>query len=190
MRGEWAYYKSRFSPARCQDIINIANSRPAQTASMGVNGETKDNNYRRSRIRFIHPGDHQLDWLFTDIWKMVLQANDEWFGFHLSKLDYLQIAEYNGTDKGEYKRHQDVFWMNGDPKYHRKLSVIIQLSDPVTYQGGDFEMYDIASQPNPADIKAQGTVILFPSFVSHAALPVTAGNRWSIAAWVDGKKWT
>jgi predicted 2-oxoglutarate/Fe(II)-dependent dioxygenase YbiX len=43
--------------------------------------------------------------------------------------------------------------------------------------------------PNAEEMRQQGTVIFFPSFVRHAALPVTEGKRHSIAAWFDGPKW-
>lgn len=189
MKGEWTYYKSRFSKENCEQIIRVAKSRPAKDAVMGVGGEYADNQWRKSRIRFAYPGDLELGFVFDDLWKMALESNNDWFDFHLSKMDYIQIAEYNGESKGEYKRHSDVFYMNNDPKYHRKLSAIIQLSDPATYEGGNFEMYDVQQKPPVDVLKEQGTVIFFPSFIPHAALPVTYGQRFSIAAWFDGPKW-
>ncbi len=189
MKGEWCYYRRKYSAQVCEDIIRTAKSRPGKDATMGVSGEVQDNKFRKSKIRFVYPGDPQLDFLFADIWKMALECNDEWFGFHLSKLDYLQIAEYRAETLDEYRPHQDVFWLNGDAKYHRKLSVIIQLSNPYEYDGGDFEMYGVSEQPqDKSAIKDQGTVIFFPSFITHAALPVTRGERYSIAAWINGPK--
>lgn len=79
--------------------------------------------------------------------------------------------------------------MNGDPYYHRKLSCVIQLSDPATYEGGDLTFEHVAQYPNAEEMRQQGTAIFFPSFVRHAALPVTSGKRYSIAAWFDGPKW-
>ena len=40
----------------------------------------------------------------------------------------------------------DVFWINKDPIYHRKLSCIIQLTDPNEYEGGEFELIDTTIQ--------------------------------------------
>jgi PKHD-type hydroxylase len=189
MKGEWVYYKNKYSPEICNDIIRIAKSRPGSDAQLGVDGKAANNQHRKSKTRFVYPNDAELGFIFNDLWGMALESNDQWFGFHLSKLSYLQIAEYDGAVKGEYKKHNDVFWMNNDPKYHRKLSAIIQLSDPATYEGGNFELYGVQEQPNAAEIRGQGTVIFFPSFIEHAALPVTSGMRYSIAAWIDGPKW-
>jgi PKHD-type hydroxylase len=188
MKGEWCFWGSAISKTQCQNVIDIIKSRPAKDATLGVEGERKDSQYRRSKIRWVLPGDNQLDWLFADLWKMALKSNDEWFGFHLSKMDYLQVAEYDAVFKGEYKIHHDVFYMNGS-NYHRKLSAIIQLSDPNDYEGGDFELYETQEQPDKQAIKAQGSVIFFPSFIRHAALPVTKGLRYSVAAWIDGPRW-
>lgn len=55
----------------------------------------------------------------------------EWFGFHIDNLEYIQLARYNGTIGAEYKKHQDVFWINKSTR-HRKLSAVIQLSNPDT----------------------------------------------------------
>jgi PKHD-type hydroxylase len=188
MKGEWCYFSNRFTDSQCKSIISEIKTRPAQDATLGVDGERSDNSYRRSKIRFVQRNDLILGWIFDEIWKMAIQANDEWFGFHLLKMDYIQIAEYTGTDKGEYKTHHDVFYMN-KTDYHRKLSAIIQLSDPTEYEGGDFQMYEIEQQPTAAALKTQGTAIFFPSFIRHAALPVTNGTRYSIAAWIDGPRW-
>jgi PKHD-type hydroxylase len=123
------------------------------------------------------------------MWKMAIEANDQWFGFHLSKLDYIQLAEYDSSYLGEYKKHHDVFWMNGDPKYHRKLTAVIQLSDPCDYEGGDLVLHNQQEKPNEFEIKTQGSVIFFPSFIEHQANPVTKGTRYSLACWFDGPKW-
>jgi len=51
------------------------------------------------------------------------------------------------------------------------------------------ELYDLHGYPNKNELREQGTAIFFPSFITHAALPVTSGLRYSIAAWFDGPKW-
>ena len=98
------------------------------------------------------------------------------------------MAEYESSYKGEYKEHHDVFWLNGDQVYHRKLSCILQLSDPATYDGGDLVITE-ATQPLDKECKSQGSLIFFPSMLRHKAEPVTRGTRYSLAAWFDGPKW-
>ena len=189
MNGEWCVFDSKFSKEYCDAIVAEANRIPRQPATLGVDGAAENNAWRKSQIAFIQRDMPQWTGLFDDIWKFVCQANNDWFNFHISKFDYIQFAEYNSDIQGEYKRHNDVFYMNGDPYYHRKLSAVIQLTDPSEYDGGDFEMYGIDSDIPTQQFRNQGSMIVFPSFVDHAALPVTRGIRNSLAIWVDGPKW-
>lgn len=190
MRGEWCYFKSYFSPEQCRYIVDTVLKRPAQDAKIGTsNGVKADHDFRRSKLRFVNKGDPELDYLFQDLWSLAIQANHDWFNIHITKLDYFQIAEYDGAEGGEYKTHHDIFYMNGDPFYHRKISCVVQLSDPNDYEGGELMFDQVSELPNAEELKMQGTAIFFPSFTRHAALPVTEGKRYSLAAWFDGPKW-
>ena len=189
MRGEWCYFKSYFTPDACKYILDLGLKISSQDGTLGVESNNVDSSFRRSKTRFMDKTDPVFEFLFTEMWKLAITANDSWFGFHISKMDYIQLAEYDSSYAGEYKKHHDVFWINNDPVYHRKLTAVIQLTDPSTYTGGDFEVYDSNESPNAQDIRQQGTVIFIPSFMPHAALPVTSGVRYSLACWFDGPKW-
>jgi PKHD-type hydroxylase len=191
MKGEWCFFKSHFSKDYCDKIVQLIKARPCTDATIGLGGGNigTDDSFRRSKIRFVHNNDHELGNLFHDLWHLALWANRDYFNLHITKLDYLQIAEYDESYSGEYKRHIDVFWMNNDPLHHRKLSCIVQLTDPSEYDGCNLEFYDTAHNPLPKDLREQGTVIFFPSVIAHAATPITRGTRYSLAAWFDGPKW-
>jgi PKHD-type hydroxylase len=188
MRGEWCYFKNHFTPEECKLILEMGLLLPAQEAKLGPDGLAQHDNWRKSKIRFIQRHHIQFEWLFDRMWKMALQANDDWFDFHLSKIDYMQLAEYDSAYQGEYKKHHDVFWINNDPKYHRKISAVVQLTDPSEYEGGNFELFG-DENPDPNEIRALGTSIFIPSFLQHQATQVTSGVRYSLACWFDGPKW-
>lgn len=188
MKGEWCYDNKAFSPKECKKILNIGLRLPVENAKMGATGNTFVTDYRKSKIRFIQKEDQNFDFLFDRMWKLALQANEYWFDFHITKISYIQLAEYDSDYQGEYKRHHDVFWMNNDARYHRKLTAVVQLSDPTTYEGGDLELFSDVRIPNGV-IKPQGTTVFFPSFIEHQAHPVTKGTRYSLACWFDGPKW-
>ena len=189
MNGEWCFYESYFNTETCNMILEEGLKLPESKAGLGVYGEAQNDSYRKSKIRFIQKNDPKLGWVFDVMWKLAIESNDQWFGFHLSKLDFIQLAEYDSSYEGEYKRHHDVFWMNNDPKYHRKLSAVIQLTNPNDYTGGDLELFNQQEKPNPHEVKTQGSVIFFPSFIEHQANKVTKGTRYSLACWFDGPKW-
>ena len=186
MKGEWCYYKSYFSPEYCNQIVEKTKDLSFNSGIIGLNGDTLNNNIRKSEVLWIYPQDFPQ--LYEEMWKLERQANKEWFGFHVDNLEYIQLARYNSTISGEYKRHQDVFWINNESR-HRKLTAIIQLTDPNTYTGGDFTLFDCNEYPNPEDIKQQGTVIFIPSFIFHQVNPITSGIRHSLVMWFEGPKW-
>lgn len=191
MKGEWCYLKNKLTVEECEYVIDRCGERTLQQAQVGVEGMVSER--RKSRTCLIYKDDHEFSCLFARIMNAAVEVNDEWFGFHLSRLNCLQFAEYDAKYNGEFKTHQDVFWMNNDDKYHRKLSIVIQLSDPSIYKGGDFEFSNLGgaypTEENKKDIKDQGTILFFPSFIEHCVKPVTEGKRYSLCCWIDGPKW-
>jgi len=189
MKGEWCYFKEWFSDEQCNRIIELADSIPFEDSKIGVDGVLQTSEIRKSRVKFIPVHDPNFQWLYDDLWRMAREANNDWFGFNISKLDYIQLAEYDASYEGEYQRHHDVFWMNGDPKFHRKLSCVVQLTDPSEYEGGDLSFYHTMHYPKAEDVRSRGTATFFPSFTEHSASKVTKGKRYSLACWFDGPKW-
>jgi len=190
MKGEWCYFKNYFTKETCDKILEIGLKIEPKESEIGIEGNNlgTDNSVRRSKVRFIQSDNAEFQSLFDEVWKIGTRANRDWFNFHITNLSFMQLAEYDESYQGEYKKHHDVFWINNN-KYHRKMSCVIQLSDPASYEGGDLELYDISEYPNKAEIKERGSVIFFPSFITHAALPVTKGTRYSLTAWFEGNKW-
>lgn len=188
MNGYWCYFLRKFSPEYCKSILERSKKYDFSPGVVGSFELLTD--VRRSKIKFIPSDDPEFRDVFDALWLMALDANRSFFNFHISKLDFIQITEYHESDRGEYKKHHDVFWLNKDPVFHRKISCSIQLSDETSYKGGDLvfeELFD--EEPKPEDIRSQGTAVFFPSFVYHRVNPVTQGTRYSLVAWFDGPKW-
>ena len=187
MKGEWAIWKNAFTPEECADIIKRGEKLAYQEAELGPESrEDKivDKSYRRSKVRWMNRD--IFDDVFDKMWKLTVVANEQFFGFHIDRLRYMQLTEYDEVYKGEYKRHHDVFWLNGTEK-QRKLSVVLQLTDPSTYEGGQLEL--ACQGEKPKDYFEQGTVIFFPSFIEHWVTPVTKGIRNSVVCWFEGPHW-
>jgi PKHD-type hydroxylase len=189
MNGLWCYHFKKWSSQYCSDLLKKAEKYEWST---GVVGDSiVDTSLRRSKVKFINADDYEFKYMFDELWLMMIEANQKFFNFHISKLDFFQIGEYDESNRGEYGKHHDVFWITKDPIYHRKLSCSIQLSDPNSYEGGDliFEDLDGHDHPKPYDIRQQGSVVFFPSFLNHKVTPVTKGKRHSLVAWFEGPKW-
>jgi PKHD-type hydroxylase len=186
MIGEWAYIKSYFTPEQCDRIIQEALILPEQEAKLGPSSDRVNNEWRRSSIRGI-VRNSTWSYLFTELDKVVDQINNEWFQVDYKFLPAIQFATYTGEEQSFYKRHQDVFL--APLPTQRKLSVTVQLSNPDTYKGGDLKFLDVGHYPNSENLRARGTVCVFPSIIFHEVTPLISGVRHSLAGWYEGPHW-
>jgi PKHD-type hydroxylase len=66
----------------------------------------------------------------------------------------------------------------------RKLSFVINLSDPESYEGGNIEFLNISADPTL--LKEQGACLIFPSYLAYSIAPVTKGTKKIIVGHVHG----
>ena len=110
-------------------------------------------------------------------------ANRSAFGFDIDYLPHSQYGEY--TEGSFYNWHHDIDW-KADSAYDRKLSIVIQLSDESDYEGGNFEFKEMGT---PEGFRAQGSVLVFPSYLVHRVSEITKGTRRSLVNWIEGPRW-
>jgi PKHD-type hydroxylase len=77
----------------------------------------------------------------------------------------------------------------------RKISMTLNLNPPGQYEGGDLK-FDFGMHTDREarfhlceEIRPQGSMIIFPSFVDHCVTPVTSGTRYSLVLWTLGDPW-
>jgi PKHD-type hydroxylase len=73
----------------------------------------------------------------------------------------------------------------------RKLSFTLNLTDSDSYEGGNL-MFDFGQHSGIQfyeckEIRNQGSIAVFPSFVHHCVSPVTKGTRYSLVNWMCGR---
>jgi PKHD-type hydroxylase len=158
------------------------NAREAkQNASVGggqgVGGVNPD--VRRSQVSWVS-NTPETKWVFEKLGFVASKLNADWFGFDLTGFgEPLQLTHYDQSENGMYGWHQDY-----GGGVSRKLSLVLQLSDPSEYEGGNLQ---VKTNGEPQNVKKQrGLVVAFPSYVLHQVTPVTQGNRQSLVAWVSG----
>jgi len=172
----WAWLDV-FSPEECSKIIHYATSK-FQLENATLANEAIDQNVRKSRVVFLHP-DPETTWVYQRLTDAVLYMNNQHFHFDLHGFyESLQFTEYKAPDE-HYNFHIDKAFGH----IVRKLSLTVQLTDPSTYEGGDFEFNDHKPEILPRE---QGRVLFFPSYSLHRVTPVTSGTRNSLVAWVGG----
>ena len=123
-----------------------------------------------------------LDFFFLKLAKTVQTLNAKTYNFDLTGLfEPLQYLQYDSSIQGHYDSHVDSGALNIPS---RKLSIVIQMSDPSEYEGGELQL--ITSKEPYSVPKKKGRLIVFPSYVLHRVTPVTSGLRKSIVGWISG----
>lgn len=142
-----------------------------------------DPNIRRAGLNWM-PSTQETQWVFEKLGHVVSSLNAQFFRFDLRGFgEHIQLTNYDSSEQGMYGWHVDMGHHAGSPC--RKLSIVMQLSDPVEYEGGVLEL-----QPHGKDVikmrKQRGLVVAFPSWTLHQVTPVTQGTRQSLVAWITG----
>ncbi|WP_102226687.1 2OG-Fe(II) oxygenase [Acidimangrovimonas sediminis] len=169
-----------FTPAECRHIVDIAHAE--EPAIAGLVGRRRDHNIRRAEIAWLDEREG-AEWVMDRLIRLVAQANRDVFGFDLTEFaESAQVARYGAERQGHFGWHSDIG--DGQVARRRKLTLVVQLSDPGAYTGGTLETWS-GHEPVAAD-RTQGAAVLFPGFVLHRVTPVTEGQRSSLTVWAHG----
>ena len=187
MRALWQYWQAQLNDEFINDIISMGETYPVANAGLGFDGSTQNSEYRSSEIRWIDPNNNDSKFITDMLWYFAKEANRNAFGFDIDMLPDIQYTKYKANENGKYDWHCDTFWAN-PTTYDRKISIVIQLSDPSEYEGGEFQFDPQYPQMPANEIIKKGTVIVFPSFLNHRVTPVTKGERKSLVSWIQGPK--
>lgn len=168
----------------CEDelntIIKIGTTLNMERAQTGGAGEDCLD-HRRSFVSWI-PANDTTAWIYQRLAAAVNDMNERFFKFDITKIERIQFTHYKSEEKGCYKQHVDPLTWN--IPHNRKLSIVIQLSDPSEYEGGDLILYN-GNDGNKIK-KQKGMTVFFPSYTLHECTPVTKGERYALVAWVHG----
>lgn len=192
MNSTWQFWQKGVSNEVIEKILELANKLNLQEALIGHSTTIakEDSKTRRSKTAFFDPYNTEHEHIYALCTNFFTQANSNAFGVDLTRLTEIQYTEYHSEDKGFYTSHQDCF-LESEKLVDRKLSLTLQLSDSKDYEGGDF-IFDNAfvnAKPDKRLLKQKGSVLVFPSFITHRVEPVTKGIRKSLVAWIDGPCW-
>ena len=190
----FVYFDDVLSPPECDALSQLAVYKQPTDGSIGNGtddaGEVNQS-YRKVQTVGLLPSDHvcgaSIDWLFERVRDKVIWANSNHYHFDLhglwQQINYLQYDEPKTPDDipGHYDWHQDF---GGGESSQRKLSVVIQMTDPSEYDGCRLELHnETAFDPG---VIGQGSMIVFPSWAVHRVTPITRGQRRALVSWVAG----
>lgn len=187
MNSDWQVITSHFPPEVCDKIVEIGLCKPLDYAKIGGSEHGRiDFSHRRTKLRWLDVV--EIDAIYSHIFLLVKQINRTFFNFDISHgVNEIQFTEYNSDDLGFYDWHMDTFYRSPE-LYDRKLTVVIQLTDPSEYEGGEF-LFDRCEKMPDEKFRPRGSVVVFPSFNYHKVTEVTKGTRRSLVMWFEGPKW-
>lgn len=186
-------YRGAFTPEECDQIVEmgelIAFSQGGfakGTVGEDAQGGMQDSNVRDTDIVWLHPN-RDNEWVHHKLSHLLGHINHDKFQVDLTSFDGFQFSKYEVG--GHYHWHIDVMNRPPNAALHRKLSVVLALTDPEEYDGGELLLNRSGSQDHPDAMKPnKGDVIVFYSFVPHKVAPVTRGVRQTLVTWAMGDK--
>lgn len=176
-----------FTIEECDKIIEIGELCEFQKARIGSGDSgVTDESIRKTDIVWIEPKE-EWKWIFERMNQIVAKVNFDKFQLDLNRFDGFQYSVYKNN--GFYDWHIDTFPDPIDGQW-RKLSCVLSLTDPDTYEGGDLVLSPQGNNENKIDIyrPSKGTVSFFYSHTPHKVTPVTKGTRITLVTWCLGDK--
>jgi PKHD-type hydroxylase len=182
------YYEKLFSHEFCDYVIKRGNSLKKQAARIGSIDKAGIINPKVRNSNIIWINDKEI----LDPIKSVMQEANKKANWNFNlDLNLDLVAQFTIYNKNQhYHWHCDSY----KTERNRKLSFTLNLSDPNTYKGGDFE-FDFKENKNKnkfeklSFLKSKGSCVVFPSFLYHRVTPVKKGTRYSLVVWLSGPNW-
>lgn len=171
-----------FTREECQQIIRLCTDawKPAAITRYGDEGRGGVHPEVRSVLTQRMPVDGG-GWPLRELGLAVASVNEQIYRFALTGFpdrDPPSVLRYESSAADHFQAHRDV----GPAFPTRKLSCIVQLSDPDDYRGGSL----IFPEDRAIADSTPGMMTVFPSFLIHSVTPVVAGERHVIVAWAHG----
>jgi PKHD-type hydroxylase len=178
---QFVWWENGFTEQELNWLQEQAQKAEQRGQAGGANNEGELKQIRRSHVSWLSKNP-DTSWIFQKLAHIASSLNAQYFRFDLTGFgEPLQLTNYDQSEHGMYGWHVDY---GGKLTPSRKLSMVLQLTDPSQYEGGNLQVMT-GIQPQTVR-KQRGLVAVFPSYVLHQVTPVTNGSRQSLVAWVNG----
>ena len=178
----FATWTDAFSEAEIDSIRAYGDALPSSDGTLGA-GDVIES-IRKSKVSWVGHN-QETDFIYDRLAGVARSLNGQFYGFDIwGFVEDFQYTIYNDCG-GHYDWHVDRGVSSGNLP-PRKLSLVLQLSDPSEYEGGELEVW--TGQSPETVVKGKGLVAAFPSFTLHRVSPVTKGVRRTLVAWLAGER--
>lgn len=176
-------YREAFNNDELTQLINHLDSLTTKRGEVGgPEGTVDDDKIRSSNIAWLGLN-NDTQWIYDRMAYVARALNGQFYKFDLYGFNEdMQYTVYSGEEQNHYDWHVDTSPSNNFSP--RKFSMVLQLSDPLEYVGGDLQ---ILTSVEPVSVdKEKGLIAAFPSYVLHKVTPVTQGKRKTLVVWICG----
>lgn len=173
MRPIYKYYNNVLTKEECEYLINYSQDK----LELAKTNNPKSNIFvRKGKVAWISPSSgEECNKIVKKVIDLMFYESESTHLQELSEIESIQISKYNTLD--HYNKHLDV----GSEGNYRVLSGVVELSNPKDYLGGGLDIF-IGEKKHTIPFQ-QGTVVFFPSILTHRAKPVFYGSRYSMSLW-------
>jgi predicted 2-oxoglutarate/Fe(II)-dependent dioxygenase YbiX len=157
-------------------------SRPSRTFDKSLpSGISNDRSVRSCEVRVVTFNNHRKFYLdiLNNIYPFI-DFHQHIFNVQLHRVLEMQHITYFEND--HYVKHTDVISNNKAP-LHRKISLVLMLSDISEYSGGELMINNESVQLE------KGDMVMFNPTTVHAVEKVQQGVRKTLVMWALGPQW-
>jgi len=166
------------SSPECDALIDaLRRSSEEQAPVYGLGERAVVNPLARRTTRLMAPPEtcHAV----SSIFERLRQTLSDEFEVSLSRFEAPQFLRYTAGDY--FVAHQDGNTpIIVDDSRHRRVSLILFLSDPASYSGGDLVFH---GRPPEVVSARRGSAVAFRSELTHEVTPLTGGERFTVVTW-------
>lgn len=164
-----------FSASECQQIIQTCLSYPI-IDDPAIKMDPHFIAGSQGKRRLIDRSDDN-GWILQRIMPAAAQLNHQHYHFDIQGVEMPHFCEYK-TGQGS-GWHLDFA---SDATTNRKLTLLLFLSDPTQFEGGQFHCHPHTERSE----QLQGNLFVFPAYLLHTVEPVIQGIRYSLISWGIG----
>lgn len=178
-----------FTPEECQQIIDTCEQYQftdgtiyREQADGSFKSEVDHSVRKAENLLFPEEPHSDFDWIRERMRAASRKINEEYFEFDLTDKYYDRLVCAHYPLGGHFGPHVDN--LGDQATMFKKLSCVVQLSDPDTYDGGVLRFAPEITE----NVRARGTMIAFPTYLRHMVMPVTRGERYVLINWCVSEK--
>lgn len=177
----FVWWEGGFTEQELNWLQEQAKNAEQRAQAGGMKDEAQLMQVRRSQVSWLNKT-QDTAWVYEKLAHIASSLNAQYYRFDLTGFgEALQLTNYDQSEHGMYGWHLDY---GGNVAPSRKLSMVLQLTDPAHYEGGNLQVMT-GGEPNTIR-KQRGLIAAFPSYALHQVTPVTKGSRQSLVAWITG----